>query len=413
MKVKLRNPTREMDVRDARTVRDLLARLRINPETVLVIRGPDLLTREEELAEADELEIRPVISGGAPDAARRRAGEGRGAARRRHAVAKCRRCGARARVEVPRANAAFCNDCFLRYLRSQVSKAIEEHEMFGSADRLLVCVSGGKDSLALWDLLIEMGYETTGYHIALWTGEEYARESQNRCEAFAASRSAPLVVTDLREDEGFTIEQISKSSGRVPCSVCGLTKRYLTNLTAHRLGFDVLVTGHNLDDEAATLLGNALHWQTEYIARQMPVLASTHPALVRKVKPLYRVSERETAAYCIIRGIDYIVDECPLVAGNTSLRYKEALNLLEAQSPGTKQQFFFGFLDRAAHLFTPADRMELRSCRQCGQPTPGEVCAYCRARSRLGRPPLEDPDVRLEAVTEGVLPADDPGGGPG
>jgi uncharacterized protein (TIGR00269 family) len=373
-------------------VRALLERLAINPETVLVIRGPDLLTREEPLAEADSIEIRPVISGGQAN------------------VAKCKRCRERARVEIPRANAAFCNDCFLRYIRGQVSKAISEHKMFTSSERLLVCISGGKDSLALWDMLNEMGYQTTGYHIALGTGADYSSESRTKSEAFASDRGLELIVTDLAADEGFTIEAISRNSRRVPCSACGLAKRYLTNATAHRLGFDVLVTGHNLDDEAATLLGNALHWQTEYIARQMPVLPSTHPAFVRKVKPLVRVSERETAAYSIIRGIDYIVEECPLVAGNTALRYKDALNTLEAQSPGTKQQFLFGFLDKAARLFEPDGRVQLNSCRNCGQPTPGEVCAYCRMltqiRQRQATRGVLDAETRLEAVTEDVLPAD-------
>jgi tRNA-5-methyluridine54 2-sulfurtransferase len=372
MKVKLRNPTRVVEVSGPTSVRMLLQKLSINPETVLVIREADLLTREERLTDTDEVEIRPVISGGAP-----RGPSG--------GPAKCRRCGERAKVEVPRANAAFCGDCFLGYVRNQVRKAIDDHQMFTREERLLVCVSGGKDSLALWDMLLEMGYDATGFHIVLWTGEEYASESREMCEKFAADRGAKLTVTDLKADEGFTIEQISREGRRVPCSVCGLTKRYLTNLAASQGGYDVLVTGHNLDDEAATLLGNALHWQTEYIARQMPMLPSTHEKLVRKVKPLYRVSERETAAYSILRGIDYIVEECPLVAGNTQLRYKDALNLLESQSPGTKQQFFFGYLDKAAPLFASADRVELRECRECGQPTSGDVCAYCRAKAQLRR----------------------------
>jgi tRNA-5-methyluridine54 2-sulfurtransferase len=370
MKVKLRNPTREVEVPGPLSVRMLLDRLQINPETVLVIRDADLLTREERLTDDDFVEIRPVISGGAP----RRSGGG---------PAKCKRCKAPAKVEVPRANAAFCADCFLRYVRNQLTKAIDEYEMFSTTDRLLVCVSGGKDSLALWDMLLDMGYDATGFHIVLWTGEGYAAESREMCERFADARGAKLVVTDLKEDEGFTIEQIAREGRRTPCSVCGLTKRYLTNLAASQGGFDVLVTGHNLDDEAATLMGNTLHWQTDYIARQMPALPSTHARLVKKVKPLYRISERETAAYSIIRGIDYIVEECPLVAGNTQLRYKDALNQLERLSPGTKQQFFFGYLDKAAPLFAGSDAVELRECTTCGQPTPGDVCAYCRAKSQL------------------------------
>jgi uncharacterized protein (TIGR00269 family) len=321
--------------------------------------------------------------------------------------AKCKRCGAPAKVEVARANAAFCGDCFVRFVHGQITKAIDEQRMFTKADRLLVCVSGGKDSLALWDILIDLGYDATGYHIVLWTGREYAGESKSRCEEFAARKGARLIMTDLRAEEGFTIETIAREGRRVPCSVCGLTKRYLSNLAAVRGDFDVLVTGHNLDDEAATLLGNALHWQTEYLARQMPVLPQTHENLKRKVKPLYRLGERDMAAYAILKGIDYVVEECPLVAGNTALRYKDVLNELERTSPGTKQQFLFGFLDKAAPKFGMGERIELRSCSVCGMPTPGDVCAYCRAKRQLTLADAEaiDPaEMRLEAVGEDILP---------
>ncbi len=64
MRVILRNPTREVEFTGKRRVRDLLKELRVNPETVLVIRGGSLLTGDELLQEADEVEVRPVISGG-------------------------------------------------------------------------------------------------------------------------------------------------------------------------------------------------------------------------------------------------------------------------------------------------------------------------------------------------------------
>ena len=133
----------------------------------------------------------------------------------------------------------------------------------------------------------------------------------------------------------------------MPCSACGLSKRHLFDEAARDGGYDVVVTGHNLDDEAAVLFGNVLHWQTDYLGRQLPVLPA-RDGFPRKVKPLVRLGEREMAAYCVLRGIDYIVEECPMAAGNKHLGYKEALNAIEAQSPGTKHDFYFGFLARAS-----------------------------------------------------------------
>ena len=101
------------------------------------------------------------------------------------------------------------------------------------------------------------------------------------------------------------------------------------------------------------LFGNVLHWQTDYLGRQLPVLPARN-GFPRKVKPLVRLGEREMAAYCVLRGIDYIVEECPMAAGNKHLGYKEALNAIEATSPGTKHDFYFGFLARASERFTPA-----------------------------------------------------------
>ena len=101
----------------------------------------------------------------------------------------------------------------------------------------------------------------------------------------------------------------------------------------------MVATGHNLDDEAAVLLGNTLRWDVDYLARQLPVLPAA-AAFPKKVKPLVRLTERETAAWCITRGIDYQVEECPMAAGNRHLGYKETLNELEARSPGAKASFY-------------------------------------------------------------------------
>jgi uncharacterized protein (TIGR00269 family) len=330
---------------------------------------------------------------------------------------RCRRCKAPAVIEVRRHNAAFCRGCFEHHVREQVRRAIEAFEMFAPQDRILVAVSGGKDSLALWDVLLDLGYDAGGLYLGLGIGG-YSDRSGELVRAFAAGRGAELVAVDLAGEFGFDIPTAGRRGSRSTCAVCGLSKRYVFNRAALEHGYDVVATGHNLDDEAATLLGNTLRWQTDYIARQFPVLPAGE-GLVKKVKPLHRLSELETAAYAFLRGIDYVVEECPLVTGNTQLRYKEAMNRLEAASPGTKAQFFLTFLERGAPLFASENTADLQPCARCAQPTTGAFCAFCRARAQVLGERVEDqlpaPSDRevAEHVSEEVLPVEIYGAGAG
>jgi uncharacterized protein (TIGR00269 family) len=298
---------------------------------------------------------------------------------------KCRRCRApEVVIELRRHNAAFCKDCFLHHTREQVKRTIDEFRMFPPDAKVLVAVSGGKDSLALWDLLLDLGYAADGLYLGLGIGE-YSDESGVLTRAFAERRGAKLIEVDLPSEHGFDIPTAAAVTRRVPCSACGLSKRHLFNSAAREGGYDVVATGHNLDDEAAVLFGNVLRWEADYLGRQLPVLPESD-GFVKKVKPLVRLGEREMAAYCVLQGIDYQVEECPNAVGNKHLGYKEALNAIEEQSPGSKNAFYFGFLARAADKFAAASeksREDLRECPSCGSPTTGEVCAFCKLVTRV------------------------------
>ncbi len=300
---------------------------------------------------------------------------------------KCRRCKAPALIDVRRHNAAFCADCFVHHCQEQVRRAIDAFDMIRPGERVLMAVSGGKDSLGAWDLLLHLGYETDGLYLGLGIGD-YSDASGRYTRDFAADRGLKLLEVDIPAEYGFNIETAAATVRRPPCGACGLSKRHLFNQAALDGGYDVVATGHNLDDEAAVLLGNVLRWDAEYLGRQYPVLPAS-PGFVRKVKPLVRLSEREMAAYCVIRGIDYIVEECPMAEGNRHLAYKEALNTLEQRSPGAKANFLFSFLERAHDRFAAdaeTERAELTPCTVCGSPTTGDVCAFCRMSQRIRGP---------------------------
>jgi uncharacterized protein (TIGR00269 family) len=288
---------------------------------------------------------------------------------------KCKRCRAKAEVHIRQHNSSFCRACFVLYAQRQVERAIERERMFGLQDEVLVAVSGGKDSLALWDVLHTLGYRTTGLHLALGIGE-YSKTSTSATEAFAQSRGLRLITVRL-EDEGLAVPEIAAFTNRPACAACGTTKRHYFDRLAFEHGFPVLATGHNLDDEAARLLGNVLRWQVAHLAKQHPALEATHERFVRKVKPLFRISEYETAVYAFFRRIDYVFDECPNAAGATQLVYKDVLNRLEDAMPGTKLSFVQEFLRNGRPAFAASLEAAPRTCSGCGMPSFGESCSFC------------------------------------
>ena len=298
---------------------------------------------------------------------------------------KCKKCGGVAVIGMRQHRLALCADHFVEWFVSYTQRAIEKYRMFGTDDQLLVAVSGGKDSLALWDVLSQLGYRADGMYIGLGIGGDdgYSAASQLKAEAFAEARGLTLHVVDVKQTYGESVPELARRTrrGLKPCALCGLVKRHIMNRVAYEGGYHAIATGHNLDDEAAVLMQNTLHWQMGYLARQAPVLPSTHPRLARKVKPFVRLYERETAAYAIVRGIDYIYDECPHAVGSKTIFYKKLLNQLEGRSPGAKLSFYLSFLKvkREGLLSVREKALELHDCQNCGQPTTApELCAFCR-----------------------------------
>jgi uncharacterized protein (TIGR00269 family) len=282
---------------------------------------------------------------------------------------------------------ALCKEHYLEWIPEQTERFIKKYEMFTRYEKILVAVSGGKDSLSLWDILVRLGYQVDGLYLGLGIdgGINYSNESQRLTEKFANENNLKLHIVNIEKEYGQPIPVLAEISHRghgKPCAVCGLAKRHEMNRVARDLGYDVLATGHNLDDEAAVLFGNTLSWSSEYLLRQGPVLLGSK-GLARKVKPLCRFYEREMAAYAIARGIDYIYEECPFADGTQSIFYKESLNLLETARPGVKLTFYLNFLEakKSGKLFVEknVEQLLLHSCPKCGQATSApDLCSFCR-----------------------------------
>ncbi len=296
---------------------------------------------------------------------------------------KCTRCREKAVVALPSHTAGFCARCFLVFFERQVQKAINDKKMFTFDDKVIIALSGGKDSLALAWQLKKLGYDISGLHIDLAIPHSSAI-ARDHVERFCKACGIRLFFLEM-EKMGLPIPEVRKKIKRPICSLCGKIKRYYFNKFALDNGFTVLATGHNLDDEAARLFSNVFRWDSAYLGDQGPSLPEEH-GFARKVKPLYRLSEFETANFCFIAGIDYGFAPCPYSKNASFTFYKTLLDELEHKQPGRKLSFYEGFLSRGQKAFSRMDMEEgvrLSPCRECGYPTSGDTCGVCRIKGML------------------------------
>jgi len=291
---------------------------------------------------------------------------------------------------------ALCKDCYPKWFLRMTERTIKEWRMIEPSDKVLVAVSGGKDSLGLWFALTQLGYEADGLYLDLGIlSGEYSGRSKEFAMQLCERIQPALHIVKVADEMGKPVPVLSFASNREPCSACGAVKRYLFNKFAFENGYTVIATGHNLDDEAATLLGNVLRWQIGYLARQAPVLPERvlgfggeqgRIGLVKRIKPFVRFTEKQVALFTIINRIPYIEQECPFAVGAASLFYKDLLNKIEERSPGTKWAFYSQFVEQVQPLLDERfPEPELRPCARCGMPTTAEICSVCRIKERANK----------------------------
>jgi uncharacterized protein (TIGR00269 family) len=299
---------------------------------------------------------------------------------------KCRKCGGSAVINMRQHRLALCKDHYNEWSLQHTASTIKKYGMTKPGDRILVAVSGGKDSLGLWDALTRLGYGVEGLTIQLGidVDSQYSTRSLEFTRKFAKTRQLTLHELFIQQEYGETVPELfqrSHAGDNKPCSTCGLVKRHELNRFALENGFNVLATGHNLDDEAAVLFTNSFTWNTSQLARQSPVMEE-YGQFARRIKPFVRFYERETTAYAILNGIEYIEEECPFSTGSRTNHYKVILNGMENDQPGLKYQYYQSFVEKKKAGLLKISESQLYEenlCPKCGQPTSSAgLCAFCR-----------------------------------
>ena len=279
---------------------------------------------------------------------------------------RCAQCSQKAVISQP----PRCETHFIESFEQQARDAIKRFDLIRPAEKICVAASGGKDSLALLEILHrEHDVE------ALCVDEGipgYRDQSIADLRAYCTENDIPLRVVSFKDLGSKPLHKINPEH---PCSTCGVLRRKA--LLEYSKGYDLIATGHNLDDEAQTILMNLLRNQKHLLARMGP---RTEPrdGIAARIKPFYLIPEREIRAYCLLKNITTNFAECPNVVKSFRWQVGERLNELEREQPGSKKNIVETFLRTDYHgRETPT-----RTCERCGDPSSHELCRACEIIER-------------------------------
>jgi uncharacterized protein (TIGR00269 family) len=269
----------------------------------------------------------------------------------------------------------LCPRCLPRAVENRLFSELRRRQMVLTRDKVGVAVSGGKDSAALLAILATLRrrkpFTLVAIHVDMGLGE-YSRLSREAVEA-VCRRYAVRLVVETAEEHGIRAE----ATGPWPvCAVCGAVRRAVFPRAARREKLDALATGHTLEDMLQALLKQIMSGKS-YCPKSVLPATAYDP---RKIKPLYFVPEKVTAAYAQARGLEYVAETCPHFPPDTH-RFKDVFEHLEALAPMAKVQVLTNL---GKLMAAPAAGERPYQCEDCGETSKRQLCPLCMLR-RLQR----------------------------
>ena len=284
----------------------------------------------------------------------------------------------------------LCAEHFDEYFINRLTRTLKRYKMIKEGERILVAISGGKDSIALIHALYRILFgkvDIKAIHIRLGI-KDYSNVCLKITTEILNQLDIEHHIVDLKQEYRFTVDEIVSKLRfrRAPCSICGLIKRRVLNDYALKLKVDKIATGHTLDDEATFLLLNYASGNLDLLSRSGPTAPSKYKILVAKIKPLYEVTELETATYCKVNNLKYVESKCPYAEKAPTIALKDVVNNIEKIRPGFKLHLIRSFnrkIKPAIKSFYAQLEGELKFCKICGYPTNATYCAFCRLKRRI------------------------------
>jgi cytoplasmic tRNA 2-thiolation protein 1 len=222
----------------------------------------------------------------------------------------------RALIKRPKNHAKLCKACFITVFEDEVHHTITSSKLFFPGEKVAIGASGGKDSTVLASVLKTLN-ERHGYglDLVLLSIDEgikgYRDDSLETVKRNAVQYDMPLTVVGYDELYGWTMDQVVETIGKKGnCTYCGVFRRQALDRGAKMLGIKHVVTGHNADDIAETVLMNLLRGDLARLSRSTSIVTGDSRSEVKRSKPLKYSYEKEIVLYAHHKKLDYFSTEC-------------------------------------------------------------------------------------------------------
>jgi tRNA 2-thiocytidine biosynthesis protein TtcA len=233
-------------------------------------------------------------------------------------------------------------------LRHQVGDAIADFNMIEKRDKVMVCLSGGKDSHALLDLLLSLQTKAPVAFelIAVNLDQKQPGFPQHVLPEYLESRGVPFRII---EQDTYSIVKRVIPEGKTMCSLCSRLRRGVLYRVAGELGATKIALGHHRDDILATFFLNLFHGGQ---LKAMPAKLVSDDGKHVVIRPLAYVAEADLAAYAEARRFPII--PCTLCGSQDNLQRQQIGEMLrewERRSPGRVESMLRALTEvRPSHL---------------------------------------------------------------
>lgn len=312
---------------------------------------------------------------------------------------KCDKCEKEAVITLSYGPHKFCENHFTQFFEDRIRKTIRKYNLISPQEKILLALSGGKDSTVLLHILAK--YYKKGRIIEALIIDEGVKNYREKAVKTAINNCKNLgikhYIINFKKEFGITNDELMPVLENNPklggtCAFCGVLRRNIMNKYAKKLNSQKLATGHNLDDEVQSFVMNVFNNDFERMKRMGAEAGIIkHKGFVKRIKPLYETPEKEIIAYCAYKNIKHYSEECcPYSYSAKRNEYREMLNTFEDRFPGTQYSIlrFYENVKKSTIKNENQNKNQrtekiLKECKNCLEPTEKELCKACEMIEKI------------------------------